>query len=93
LGVVLTLMSPSLSGRASAKEPILLMVGPPDPTSIPSGYRFHSRCPLCKSVDPLAARCRTQNLATLPSGVPSGVASHAVGTAASEAAEPVRTGP
>jgi oligopeptide/dipeptide ABC transporter ATP-binding protein len=50
-------------------EPVVLVGEPPDPTRIPSGCRFHPRCPLLQQglPDDVAARCRGESLAPLPS--------------------------
>jgi peptide/nickel transport system ATP-binding protein len=50
-------------------EPIVLHGEIPDPTRIPSGCRFHPRCPALASgeADAVADLCRRKPLAILPS--------------------------
>lgn len=49
-------------------EPIVLTGEPPDPTAIPSGCRFHPRCPALRDgeADAVAADCRGTALPVLP---------------------------
>ena len=71
-------------------EPIVLRGEIPDPTRIPSGCRFHPRCPALASgeADPVADLCRGTPLAILPSD-PVGHRSACHLVASREAAEPV----
>jgi len=45
---------------------------PPDPTRVPTGCRFHPRCPVVASGEAarlgIEDRCRTQALPVLPAG-------------------------
>jgi oligopeptide/dipeptide ABC transporter ATP-binding protein len=49
-------------------EPIVLVGEPPDPARIPTGCRFHPRCPVLQGglADEVAARCRGESLPLLP---------------------------
>jgi peptide/nickel transport system ATP-binding protein len=51
-------------------EPVVLAGEPPDPTQVPSGCRFHPRCPALASGEAeqagVAGRCRSDELAVLP---------------------------
>ncbi|MDN5853792.1 MAG: ABC transporter ATP-binding protein [Actinomycetia bacterium] len=52
-------------------EPMLLTGEPPDPTSIPSGCRFHPRCPVAADLnptDPRLTQCHSHDLAPLDDG-------------------------
>jgi peptide/nickel transport system ATP-binding protein len=71
-------------------EPIVLRGEIPDPTRIPSGCRFHPRCPALASgeADPVADLCRGTPLAILPSD-PVGHRSACHLVASREAPEPV----
>jgi ABC-type dipeptide/oligopeptide/nickel transport system ATPase component len=55
----------------------------PDPSRVPSGCRFHPRCPLLAAglPDSVADRCRTVDL-PIVDGSAAGVACHAVEVAA-----------
>jgi peptide/nickel transport system ATP-binding protein len=61
-------------------EPIVLTGEIPDPTRIPSGCRFHPRCPALADGSAAAAgvddRCRSEPLATLPATGAHRVACH-----------------
>jgi peptide/nickel transport system ATP-binding protein len=61
-------------------EPIVLAGEPPDPTRIPSGCRFHPRCPELASGAAAAAgvagRCTGTTLPILPAGGGDLVACH-----------------
>jgi oligopeptide/dipeptide ABC transporter ATP-binding protein len=62
-------------------EPVVLVGEPPDPTRIPSGCRFHPRCPLLQQglPDDVAARCRGESLAPLPTQDSHAAACYALG--------------
>jgi peptide/nickel transport system ATP-binding protein len=51
-------------------EQVVLTGEPPDPTKVPSGCRFHPRCPVVASGEAarlgIEERCRTEALAVLP---------------------------
>lgn len=49
-------------------EPVVLSGEPPDPTAIPSGCRFHPRCPALRDgrADAVADDCRGRDLPILP---------------------------
>jgi len=61
--------------------PVLLPGDPPDAARVPSGCRFHPRCPLlAASTDPeLALRCRSVPLPVISGDAGSAVACHATG--------------
>ncbi|SDM46307.1 ABC transporter ATP-binding protein [Allokutzneria albata] len=67
-----------LSVLSETEEPIVLSGEPPDPTRIPSGCRFHPRCPLVAAGLPeeMERRCRTQDVPILTAGGDSQVACH-----------------
>jgi oligopeptide/dipeptide ABC transporter ATP-binding protein len=69
----------SVLPESAAPEPIVLADEPPDPSRIPSGCRFHVRCPVYASGEAARAgvdeRCRTVDLPILPGFSPS-VACH-----------------
>jgi len=48
-------------------EPIVLTGEPPDPTAIPTGCRFHPRCPALRdgAADAVATDCRGKELPVL----------------------------
>ena len=60
----------SVLPEADAGEPVVLAGEPPDPTRIPSGCRFHARCPVLASGEAeregIADRCRTEDPGALP---------------------------
>ncbi len=60
----------SVVWEARQMEPVVLVGEPPDPTRVPSGCRFHPRCPALASGEAeragVAARCRSEELAVLP---------------------------
>jgi len=62
-------------------EPVVLVGEPPDPTRIPPGCRFHPRCPLLQQglPDDVAARCRGESLAPLPTQDSHAAACYALG--------------
>ena len=70
-----------LSVLPDGQAPVLLPGDPPDAARIPSGCRFHPRCPLlATSTDPeLALRCRSVPLPVLTGDAGSAVACHATG--------------
>jgi peptide/nickel transport system ATP-binding protein len=51
-------------------EPVVLAGEPPDPTNVPTGCRFHPRCPALAGGEAelagVASRCRSEELAILP---------------------------
>ena len=53
-------------------EQVVLAGEPPDPTKVPTGCRFHPRCPVVASGEAarlgIEDRCRTQPLPVLPTG-------------------------
>ena len=53
-------------------EQVVLAGEPPDPTKVPTGCRFHPRCPVVASGEAarlgIEDRCRTQALPVLPAG-------------------------
>ena len=53
-------------------EQVVLTGEPPDPTNVPTGCRFHPRCPVVASGEAarlgIEDRCRTQELPVLPLG-------------------------
>ena len=53
-------------------EQVVLTGEPPDPTKVPTGCRFHPRCPVVASGEAarlgIEDRCRTQPLPVLPAG-------------------------
>jgi oligopeptide/dipeptide ABC transporter ATP-binding protein len=53
-------------------EQVVLTGEPPDPTNVPTGCRFHPRCPVVASGEAarlgIEDRCRTQELPVLPAG-------------------------
>jgi len=53
-------------------EQVVLTGEPPDPTNVPTGCRFHPRCPVVASGEAarlgIEDRCRTQELPVLPPG-------------------------
>jgi len=53
-------------------EQVVLTGEPPDPTKVPTGCRFHPRCPVVASGEAarlgIEERCRTQRLPVLPAG-------------------------
>jgi oligopeptide/dipeptide ABC transporter ATP-binding protein len=67
----LTLRSGDDGSRTRRERPVLLKGEPPDPTRIPSGCRFHPRCPALADGRAeragVAAACRTAVLPVLPS--------------------------
>lgn len=64
----------------SDRPPVVLAGETPDPTRVPTGCRFHPRCPLLASTvdDELSGRCLSVDLEVLGGGAQSGVACHAV---------------
>ncbi|MER7520839.1 ABC transporter ATP-binding protein [Streptomyces sp. NPDC126499] len=54
----------------SEGDPVVLTGEPPDPARIPSGCRFHVRCPVLASGEAagVAERCRTEDLPVLAAG-------------------------
>ncbi|MBI1376268.1 MAG: ATP-binding cassette domain-containing protein [Frankiales bacterium] len=63
-------------------EPVVLTGEPPDPTKVPSGCRFHPRCPVVASGEAarlgIEDRCRTVALDVLPSAPGHSAACHAL---------------
>ena len=61
-------------------QPVVLSGEPPDPSRVPSGCRFHPRCPLLQAglPDDVAARCRGEELPILPTQSVHSAACHAV---------------
>ncbi|HSJ93945.1 MAG TPA: ABC transporter ATP-binding protein [Gaiellaceae bacterium] len=79
----------SVVPEAGGREPLILSGETPDPTRIPSGCRFHPRCPLYASGEAarlgIEERCRGEDPALAPArGGPQLAACHA--TALTEAA-------
>ena len=79
----------SVVPEAGGREPLILSGETPDPTRIPSGCRFHPRCPLYASGEAarlgIEERCRGEDPALAPArGGPQRAACHA--TALTEAA-------
>ncbi|WP_374118816.1 ABC transporter ATP-binding protein [Allokutzneria sp. A3M-2-11 16] len=67
-----------LAGSSISTGPIVLSGEPPDPTRIPSGCRFHPRCPLVAAGLPeeMERRCRTEDVPILSGGQDTQVACH-----------------
>ncbi|GAA0962690.1 ABC transporter ATP-binding protein [Kribbella koreensis] len=55
---------------------IVLTGEPPDPTRIPGGCRFHPRCQVVASGNPIADKCRTDVLPILPASDAAQAACH-----------------
>lgn len=55
---------------------IVLSGEPPDPTRIPGGCRFHPRCQVVAAGNPIADRCRTDQLPVLPATTTAQAACH-----------------
>ena len=65
-------------------EPVVLTGEPPDPTRIPTGCRFHPRCPVVASGEAarlgIEAACRGTALPVLPASGPHAAACHLPGS-------------
>jgi peptide/nickel transport system ATP-binding protein len=63
-------------------EQVVLTGEPPDPTKVPTGCRFHPRCPVVASGEAarlgIEERCRTQALPVLPVSTDHTTACHLV---------------
>ena len=70
----------SVLPETDATEPTILVGETPDPARIPSGCRFHPRCPVVRGgaaeTAGIAADCKGRELPVLPGGVAARVACH-----------------